>query len=528
MLPITPASASFSGQYRYLLHLHNTCSAHAQALLVVLGLLLSVPAGAQAPADAPAGLPDAFAFGESDSLRMRAAFDQALTASSAYPNLVELCTEIGPRLSGSDNAARAVQWAADKLRGLGCDSVWLQPVLVPHWVRGERETAEAYSASLNQNAVEELQVCALGGSVGTWGRGTPDAPNRIRAGVVEVFGLDDLEAMGRERLEGKIVLYNRPMEPRLISTFAAYSGCVDQRGSGAAVAAEYGAVAVLVRSMNLRDDDLPHTGVMRYRAVGDSIPAAAISTRDASMLSRALRQDPNLEVGLELSCKNLPDVWSANVIGEIRGSVHPDRIIAVGGHLDSWDLAQGAHDDGTGVVQSMAVLEAYRALGWRPQHTLRCVLWMNEENGARGAKVYAESVAEAFARTGEQHVLAVESDRGGFTPRGFAVDGLPEVQARGLERLRAWTGELNGYGLHWAEPGHAGVDIGYLKDQGVLLLGLVPDSQRYFDYHHAANDRIEAVNKRELELGTAAMVGMIDLFDRNMPQQIKSPPTEGR
>lgn len=466
---------------------------------------------------------EAFAFGESDSTRMRMAFDQALSNSSAYPNLVELCTDIGPRLSGSENAARAVEWAAEKLREIGCDSVWLQAVKVPHWVRGPREKALLHAKGQS----EELQVCALGGSVGTWGRGA-DGGNRIRAQVVEVFGLEDLEAMGRERLEGKIVLYNRPMEPRLISTFAAYSGCVDQRGSGAAVAAEFGALAVLVRSMNLRDDDLPHTGVMRYRQTGDSIPAAAISTRDASMLSRALRQNPDLEISLELSCKNLPDVWSANVIGEIRGSVHADRIIAVGGHLDSWDMAQGAHDDGTGVVQSMAVLEAYRQMGWRPRHTLRCVLWMNEENGARGARVYAESVAEAFARTGERHVMAVESDRGGFTPRGFAVDGLPEVQAEGLARLRAWTGELNGYGLHWAEPGHAGVDIGFLKDQGVLLLGLVPDSQRYFDYHHASNDRIEAVNKRELELGTAAMVGMIDLFDRNMPQTLNTSEDQGR
>jgi hypothetical protein len=449
-----------------------------------------------------------------DSARLRQAFDQALTASDAYPNLVELCTGIGPRLSGSEGAARAVDWAEAKLRALGCDSVWRQPVLVPHWVRGPVERA---SIRHTDGTESPLAVCALGGSVGT--RGGP-----VQAPVVEVFGLEDLERLGRERVEGRIVLYNRPMEPRLISTFSAYSGCVDQRGSGAAVAAEYGAVAVLVRSMNLRADDLPHTGVMRYRENGDSIPAAAISTNDAAALSRALRADPDLQVRLELSCRNLPDVWSANVIGEIRGSAHPDRYITVGGHLDSWDLGQGAHDDGTGCVQSMAVLEAYRELGWTPRHTLRCVLFMNEENGARGARVYAEEAA----RKGERHVLAVESDRGGFTPRGFAVDGLPGVREQGLARLRHWISGLGGYGLHWAEPGHAGVDIGFLKDQGPLLLGLVPDSQRYFDVHHAANDRIDQVNRRELELGAAAMTGLVDWLDRYGLDGLPAVPAEGR
>lgn len=436
-----------------------------------------------------------------DSVQLRRLFDLALTQSSTYENLRELCQGIGPRLSGSAGAEQAVQWAEQKMRTLGADSVWLQPVMVPHWVRGNTEQGQLHRPG---KPVENLPICALGGSVGTPKGG-------IRAGVVEVFRLTDLAKLGREKIAGKIVLYNRPMEPILINTFEAYSGCVDQRASGAAEAAAYGAVGVLVRSMNLRMDDLPHTGTMSYRAGLDSIPAAAISTNAAAALSRALRDDPNLEVSLELSCRNFPDALSYNVIGQVTGSRLPDEIILVGGHLDSWDLGEGAHDDGAGCVQSMAVLEGYRQTGLQPERTVRCVLFMNEENGQKGAIEYARLSGER----GEVHVAAIESDRGGFTPRGFSVDGVDGVRETALARLRDWIGLLAPYGIHFADFGGAGVDISHLKAQNVALFGFVPDSQRYFDYHHAANDRFDAVNKRELELGAATLTSLIYLIDEH-------------
>ena len=438
---------------------------------------------------------------ESDSLRARAIYDDALTQSEVYSNLSELCTDIGGRLSGSEGAEKAGDWAYDKLVAMGADSVWKQPVMVPHWVRGDVEKASVHVDGKSK----EIPVTALGGSVGTEGV--------IRAGVVEVFRFEDLERLGREQIEGKIVLYNRPMQPRLINTFEAYSGCVDQRGSGASEAAPYGAVAVLVRSMNLRMDDLPHTGVQRYKEGVNQIPAAAVSTNAAAELSRALRENPDLEVSLELSCENLPDALSYNVIAEIKGSEYPDEIILVGGHLDSWDLGQGAHDDGAGSVQSMEVINSFIRMGIRPKRSIRCVLFMNEENGARGAVKYAEEAA----RLKENHIVAIESDRGGFSPRGFTVDGLEDISGPALKQLKSWASVFAPYGIHSLTPGFAGVDINYLKDQGVILMGLVPDSQRYFDFHHAKNDRIEGVNKRELELGSASLVTLIDLIDRYGP-----------
>ncbi len=448
-------------------------------------------------------------FGE-DSLQLRRIADHALTRSSTYAWLAELCEQIGPRLSGSTGAEQAVQWAFNKLQAMGLDSVWLQPVMVPHWDRGKPERAAMH---LSDGRRETLQVCALGGSVATPSGG-------IRAPVVELFRLEDLERLGRDKIEGRIVLFNRPMEPRLINTFDAYGSCVDQRSSGAKEAAQYGAVAVLVRSMSLRMDDLPHTGTMSYAEGRDSIPAAALSTNSAAALSRALRLDPSLEVELEMFCRNHPDALSHNVIAELRGSEFPEEIILVSGHLDSWDLGQGAHDDGAGCVQSMAVMESLLALEMRPRRSIRCVLFMNEENGQRGAARYAEQ----SALEGLRHLAALESDRGGFSPRGFSVDGAEGVRQVALAALTNRLDLLAPYGLHFAAYGHAGVDISHLKDQQVALFGLVPDSQRYFDYHHAASDLFETVNKRELELGTAAMSALIYLLDRyGLPADVSRP-----
>lgn len=435
-----------------------------------------------------------------DEKMLRSIFDEELTNGNCYENLRSLCKDIGPRLSGSEGAEKAVEWGKQVLSEIA-DTVWLQPVMVPHWVRGNTEKAEI---RFSDGSKVPIDICALGGSVGTKEGG-------LSGEVIEVFGLEEIEKLGREKIQDKIVFYNRPMEPRLISTFEAYSGCVDQRSSGAKVAGEFGAKAVLVRSMNLRDDDLPHTGVQRYDKNGKrKIPAAAISTNGARLLSKKLREDSKLTVHLELSCENLPDKLSYNVVADIFGSTYPDEIILVGGHLDSWDLGEGAHDDGAGSVHSIEVLSLIKALGIKPQRTIRCVLYMNEENGPNGAIEYAEQ----SKKNNWKHLAAIESDRGGFSPRGFSVDGTETGKHRTLKQVEKWQELMAPYNLRYLDIGFGGVDIGYLKDQSVPLFGFVPDSQRYFDFHHAKNDVFEGVNKRELELGAASITSLVYLLDK--------------
>jgi hypothetical protein len=316
-----------------------------------------------------------------------------------------------------------------------------------------------------------------------------------------------LNNLSRAEVEGKIVFFNRPMQADLINTFEAYSGCVDQRYSGAEQAANLGAVAVLVRSVNLRLDDYPHTGSMSYGLLPlkKRIPTAAISTNGAELLSSMISLNPNLRFYLKQNCKNLPDVQSYNVIGEIIGSEKPEEIMVVGGHLDSWDLGDGAHDDGAGVVQSMEVLRLFKEINYNPKRTLRVVLFMNEENGMRGATKYA-SVSKS---KDENHVFALESDSGGFTPRGFSIDTSPEK----LKTIQSWESYFEPYLIHLFVKGGSGADVGHLKTNANILAGLKPDSQRYFDYHHAENDTFDAINKRELELGSATMASLVFLVD---------------
>lgn len=441
---------------------------------------------------------------QSDKKQLRKIYDAALTESDAYENLRALC-KIGGRLSGSENLETAIVQMNELLGGIA-DTVYLQEVMVPKWVRGEKEEAQM----VTKTSSESLAVCALGFSVGTDGEW-------IEGEVVEVFGLDELEDLG-DSVKDKIVFYNRPMEPRHIDTFHAYSGCVDQRSSGASAAAPGGALAVLVRSMNLRDDDLPHTGVQRYADGVRKIPALAISTRGAETLSARLKEEPKLKVKLKLNSKNYPDVLSHNVIAELKGTENPENIIVVSGHLDSWDTSEGAHDDGAGVVQSIEVLNLYKKLGLENRNTIRCVLWTNEENGPNGAIEYARWSKE----TGQKHVLAIESDRGGFSPRGFSIDGMEGVREPLRDKLLGWEKLFKPFKLHDFEFGFGGVDINRLKDQGVPLLGLMPDSQRYFDHHHAMNDTFDAVNKRELELGAAAMTAVVFLYDKYGVGELKA------
>jgi hypothetical protein len=433
-----------------------------------------------------------------DSLEIRKIYDMALLNGNAYAWLDHLSNKIGPRLSGSLKAQRAVEYTKAELESLGLDKVWLQSVMVPKWVRGAQETAYVETSPGN---VKDVNITALGGSIATPAGGT-------KAQVLEVQGIEDLARYGEKQIKGKIVFFNRPMRADLINTFEAYGGCVDQRYSGAAEAAKYGAVGVIVRSLNLRLDDFPHTGTMSYGELPASkrIPAAAISTNDAEYLSAILKMQKDAKLYFKLNSEQMADVESFNVIGEITGSEFPNEIIVVGGHLDSWDLGDGSHDDGAGVVQSMEVLRLFKELGIKPKRTLRVVLFMNEENGLRGGNKYAEEAK----RKNENHLFALESDAGGFTPRGFSF----EAGDAQFNKIESWKNLFSPYLIHQFQRGGSGADIGPLRNGSTVLAGLRPDSQRYFDHHHSNNDIFEHINKRELELGAATMTSLIYLVDK--------------
>jgi len=435
---------------------------------------------------------------QTDADNIKKIYSNSLTNGKSYEWLDHLSTQIGSRLSGSLGAERAVEYTKEELEKLGLDKVWLQPVMVPKWVRGAPEFAYIETSP---GVTTPINICALGGSIATPNGG-------VKAHVVEVKSLAELATLGEANIKGKIVFYNRPMQADLINTFEAYGGCVDQRYAGAMEAGKYGAVGVIVRSMNLRMDDFPHTGSMSYGDLPNSqrIPSAAISTNHAELLSGMLALDKKINVFFSQNCQQLKDVQSYNVIGEITGSEFPNEYIVVGGHLDSWDLGDGSHDDGAGVVQSMDVLRLLKESGIKPKRSIRVVLFMNEENGLRGGNKYAE-VAKA---KGENHIFALESDSGGFTPRGFSFDCNDAV----FNKVMQWESLFKPYLIHYFEKGHGGADIGPLKNGTTVLAGLVPDSQRYFDYHHASNDTFDAVNKRELELGAATMTALVYLFDK--------------
>jgi len=435
---------------------------------------------------------------QTDEEVLKSLYKASLTNGNSYQWLDYLSNQIGGRLSGSLNAELAVEYTKLELEKLELDKVWLQPVMVPKWVRGAPEFAFIESAL---GSTTNVNICALGGSVATPLGG-------LKAHVVEVKSMEELETLGKENIEGKIVFINRPMQPDVIHTFEAYGSCANQRYSGALEASKYGAVGVLVRSLSLRQDDFPHTGSMTYGnlPLSKRIPSAAISTNDANTLSTMLALDKNIKFYFNQTCRQLDDVQSYNVIGEITGSQFPNEYIIVGGHLDSWDLGDGAHDDGAGVVQSMEVLRLFKETGIKPKRSIRVVLFMNEENGLRGAIKYAE----AAKQKGEKHIFSLESDSGGFTPRGFSFD----CSDANFNQVLGWKDLFKPYLIHYFEKGGSGADVGPLKTDSNVLAGLRPDSQRYFDYHHAANDTFDAVNKRELELGAASMASLVYLFDK--------------
>jgi carboxypeptidase Q len=437
-----------------------------------------------------------------DSLMIRRIADEILLHGKAYDNLHDLTKKIGGRLSGSPQMVMAEQWGLKTLQLSGADNAWLQECMVPHWVRGGKDVATAGYVKdipgMKSSSTKQLDVLALGNSLGTG-----KAP--VKADVVEVQSFDDLAAK-KDAVKGKIVFYNYHFNPAFINTFQAYGDAVKYRGGGASQAAKYGALAVIVRSMSHSTDNNPHTGSLRYDTTLPKIPAVAIGLKDADWLDAQLQHSP-VSVSLKTNGHFLPDTIGHNVIGELKGTEFPDQYITVGGHLDSWDPAEGANDDGSGVVQTIEILRAFKALGYKPKHTIRFVLFANEENGLRGGTKYAD---EAKAKN-ERHIFALESDAGSFTPRGFGFD----VSDAQFAKVKSWQPLFTPYGSDNFQRGGDGADIGPLNRAfGTAAAGLNPDSQRYFDFHHARNDVFENVNKRELEMGALSMAALIYLVDK--------------
>ena len=448
-----------------------------------------------------------------DSVMLSRIFREGLRNGKAYENLRVLCKEIGPRLSGSPQADKAVEWGLNTFSALRPDSVFLQPIAVPQWVRGSAEEAAIItqmgikrSNKSRPFAVETaplrmpVRICALGGSIAT-------SPEGLEAQVVEITRPTQLDSLGRKGVEGKIVFFNIPMDPTRINTFDAYGPAVRYRGAGARMAARYGALGAMIRSVTLATDTNPHTGAMGYVDSIPKIPACAISTVHANLLHDLLGKDPSLSFWFKQQCAYKGEVPSNNVIAELRGSEKPEEVITLGGHLDSWDLAEGAHDDGAGIVQTIECLRLLKQLGYKPKRTIRFVLFMNEENGLRGGKEYG---AWAARRKNERYIAAMESDAGGFAPDGFCSEGTPAQR----KRMQSWEPLFRPYGLHSFDREGGGADISPLEPLGTMMVELMPESQRYFDVHHSALDVLESVNPRELHLGAAAMAGMLYLLDR--------------
>ncbi len=434
-----------------------------------------------------------------DSVMIKKISDEILLNSKAYTNLHTLCKTVGHRLSGNPGMYKGEAWGLQALKDAGAEKVYLQQCMVPHWIRGAKE--EARFKTGNRSADPSFNVLALGNSVGTGKDG-------VLAPVIEVKNFDELNRI-KDQVKGKIIFYNYPFNKTLLR--GAYGDAVRYRGGGASAAAKYGAVAVIVRSVTGAYDDNPHTGALRYNDSFPKIPAVAISTKDADKLSNYLKGVyAAKDFFLKTNCMMLPDTIGHNVIGEIKGSEFPDEIITIGGHLDSWDPAEGASDDGTGLVQSIEILRVFKAIGYKPKRTIRIVLFANEENGGRGAAKYAE---EAKAKN-EKHIMAMESDGGAEYPRGFGC-GMTKEQYAKVESWKNFFTPYDADKFTFSEGGGMGADIGPLQALfKTAQFGLNTTGQRYFDLHHAATDVFENVNAQELHLGASVMAAMVYLVDK--------------
>lgn len=432
-----------------------------------------------------------------DSLIIKNIYNEALISNDAKNNLEYLTKKIGPRLCASPQAAAAVEWSYQLLKNYKFDTVYLQETKVVDWKRGKKEQLIISSQKFGSF---EASICALGGSVGF------DNGEGITAKIIEVGSFEELQSLGETKIKGNIVFFNVPMDNSVLNTFIAYSKSAKYRVNSASEAAKYGAVGVIVRSLSMIDSDNPHTGIMRYKDDVKKIPCAAISTNDANKLSKWLKYDKNINAFYQQDCRYNGEAVSYNVIAELKGISNPENIILVGGHLDSWDNTDGAHDDGAGCIHSIEVLRIFKQNKIKNNNTIRLVLFMDEEFAQRGGKTYAEYVKEK----NEKHIVAIESDAGGFMPIGFSLDASDTV----YNKVKSFENILNPFiNLRYIK-GWGGVDIRPLKDFNIPLVGVMIESQRYFDFQHSAADVFEAVNIRELQMGSATIASLVYLIDK--------------
>ena len=432
-----------------------------------------------------------------DSITIKKMSDEIMTNGKAYDLLRQLTKQIGGRLAGSPQQQNAAIWGKRNMESFAPDKVFMQPCKTPNWQRGGKDFASV--VSVNGKAMNRpLAALALGNSLGSNGL--------VEAELLTVADFDELEKRKAE-VKGKIVYYHSMFDPNIIQTFGAYGKMGVYRSTGASRAAKYGAVGVMLHSLSTAPDNAPHTGGMKYDEDYPKIPAVALGPNDAKELYANAKKG-TIRVQMQTYGYFLPDADENNVVAEIKGSTFPNEIITIGGHLDSWDVNEGAHDDGAGIVQTMEILRTMKALNYQPKRTIRFVLFANEENGMRGGNKYAELAKQ----NNEQHVFALESDAGGFTPRAIGISATSPEQ---FKKMQQWASLLKPYGTE-ITAGGGGADIGPLKNvnAAIVLAGLVPDSQRYFDLHHAKTDVFENVNKRELLLGAVNMAAIIYLVDQ--------------
>ena len=418
----------------------------------------------------------------------------ALSSDYAYRQVAHLADNIGPRLTGSAQAAKAVEYVAAGLKAIGCE-VQLEKVTVPHWVRGEETAALVQWPGQAENTTQKIVLCALGGSVGTPNDG-------INAEVITVKNFDELKSMPRDKVAGKIVLFNYPFDKRIAAEGRggeAYGEAVVYRGDGPSAAARQGAVACLIRSVGGADYRIPHTGQTQYADDAPKIPAGAVTAEDAGLIVDLVRQGP-VQMKLVLTPQTLPDVESANVIGDIKGSEHPEQVVIVSGHLDSWDLGTGAIDDGAGVAGPMEAANLIQKLHLKPKRTIRVIAWMNEENGSAGSKQYAKDHEKDWAN----HFATMETDNGAGHPIGLNIKAKPEVKAM-LKPMAAILQESGAGMLSLAE--HAGADIEPMEKAGVPAFAPIQDSRFYFNYHHTPADTLDKIVPKELA-ENSAIVGV--------------------
>ena len=461
------------------------------------------PAVASSPNASPSATPAVFSPQTlTDLKRLQQA---ALNSDYAYRQVAHLANNIGPRLTGSAQAAKAVECVASELKAIGCE-VQLEKVMVPHWVRGEETAALIEFPGQAQNTTQKIVLCALGDSVAT-------PPEGIEADVIALRNFDELKSMPRDKVAGKIVLFNYPFDKQMAAEGRggeAYGEAVVYRSDGPSTAARQGAVACLIRSVGGADYRLLHTGQTDYAGDAPKIPAGAVTAEDADLIADLVRQGP-VKIKLVLTPQTLPNVESANVIGDIKGSEHPEQIIIASGHLDSWDLGTGAIDDGAGVAVSMEAANLIQKLHLKPKRTIRVIAWMNEENGSAGSKQYAKDHEKEWAN----HFAAMETDGGAGHPLGINIKGKPEVKQM-LAPVAAILQESGAGILHLVE--HCGADIEPLEKAGVPSFSPIQDSRFHFNYHHTAADTLDKIMPKELAENSAVVaVAAYALADMEQP-----------